>query len=33
MKKLKCKECGKMSYSSSEGGKCPYCGKELRKAK
>ncbi len=26
MKVLKCKKCGKTSYSSSSGGKCPYCG-------
>ena len=26
MKKLQCKKCGKVCYSSWAGGKCPYCG-------
>ncbi len=29
MKKLKCKDCGKICYSSSSRGRCPYCGGEL----
>jgi len=28
MKELKCKKCGKISYSASEKSKCPYCSGE-----
>ncbi|RKY33151.1 MAG: hypothetical protein DRP74_00430 [Candidatus Omnitrophota bacterium] len=31
MKELKCKKCGKISYSASEKSRCPYCSGENSK--